>query len=482
MRRWAWVWLPVAFFVMCAGWALTSPPGSSPDDDFHLTSIWCASGTQDGRCELVEGAPLKRLVPAGVVDAEKCFAFDGDVSAGCVAGIPDKMVATDRVNATAGLYPPVYYRTMAFLVGPDVERSVLAMRLFNAALASVLLALLIRVVPPGIRRATLITVAVTFVPLGLFVVASTNPSGWSLVGLLFYWGFGLSLLHRSHWRNRRTWLIAVATIVTGVMAAGSRVDAAAYVILASVLVLILAGPSRWRRAWPSTAIVVLVTLFAGITFLLQGTPAGEAETMGTASRGVGLLLTNAVYLPVLLQQAVGGGALGWNDTVMPPLVGVVGVLALGAVAYCGLSVMTRRKAVAAVVAGVALVAIPLAFLQKEGLGVGEVVQPRYLLPLMALLIVVLSLGPRVGVPIPMNRTPAVALAAGLSVSAVLAYWANAQRYFAGGTFGLFDLKIDPAWLSATGVPLWLTTLMTAAASVVFVSGVLVFMRPPALRG
>ena len=58
MRRWAWVWLPVAFFVMCAGWALTSPPGSSPDDDFHLTSIWCAAGTQDGRCELVEGAPL----------------------------------------------------------------------------------------------------------------------------------------------------------------------------------------------------------------------------------------------------------------------------------------------------------------------------------------------------------------------------------------------------------------------------------------
>ena len=77
---------------------------------------------------------------------------------------------------------------------------------------------------------------------------------------------------------------------------------------------------------------------------------------------------------------------------------------------------------------------------------------------------------------------ALVLAVGLSLSAVLAYWANAHRYFAGGTFGLFDLKIDPAWLSATGVPLWLTTLMTAAASVVFVSGVLVFMRPPALRG
>ena len=94
---------------------------------------------------------------ARVVDAEKCFAFDGDVSAGCVAGIPDEMVATDRVNATAGLYPPVYYRTMAFLVGPDIERSVLVMRLFNAALASVLLALLIRIVPLGIRRATLST-------------------------------------------------------------------------------------------------------------------------------------------------------------------------------------------------------------------------------------------------------------------------------------------------------------------------------------
>lgn len=481
MRRWSWAWLPVAFFVMCAGWALTSPPGSSPDDDFHLTSIWCAAGTQAGRCEEVPGQLLQRSVPAAVVNAEKCFAFDPAVSAGCVESIPDEMVATDRVNETAGLYPRLYYRTMAVFVGPDVERSVLMMRLFNAALASLLLALLIRVAPAGIRRATLLAVTVTFIPLGLFVVSSTNPSGWSLVGLTLYWAFALSLMHRRDWRNRRTWLVAAASVLTGLMAAGSRVDAAAFVVLASALVLVLAGPSRWRSAWPSTAVVAAVTVYAGLSYLLQGTPAGESETMGTAARGAGLLLTNAVYLPVLFQQAVGGGALGWNDTILPPLVAVVGTLALGAIAYCGLSVMTRRKAVAASLSAVALVAIPLLFLQKEGLGVGEVVQPRYLLPLITLLIGVLCLGPRVGAPLVMNRTPALVLAVGLSATAVLAYWANAHRYFAGTDFGLFDPKIDPAWLSATGVPLWLTTLMTAAASVVFVSGVLVFVRPSAPR-
>ena len=50
MRRWAWIWLPLAFFVTCAGWALASPVGAAPDDDYHLASIWCAQGEREGVC------------------------------------------------------------------------------------------------------------------------------------------------------------------------------------------------------------------------------------------------------------------------------------------------------------------------------------------------------------------------------------------------------------------------------------------------
>ena len=483
VRRWLWLLLPLAFFIMCAGWALTSPPGSSPDDDFHLTSIWCADGSVAGRCEDVPGEPTSRLVPSRVVNAASCFAFHPEVSAQCVSTQPTGLVATDRVNQANGLYPGLYYRVMGVLVGPDVEHSVLVMRLVNSAIAALLLALILRITPPGIRQAATVALAVTFVPLGLFLVPSTNPSGWAVVGLLAFWAFGLALVHRSDWRNRRTWLLAAATVVSGVMAVGSRVDAAAFVVLVAVVVGILAGWRRLRTNGAASALVAVVAVAGAITYLAHGTPAGGAEPgQAVQDAGLGHLLTNAVYLPLLVQQAVGFGALGWNDTTVPPLVPFVGVLGIGALAYAGLALLTVRKTAALIVTIAALIVVPLAFLQKEGLGVGEVVQPRYVLPLLALVLAVLGLGPRVARPLALARAPMIVLAAGLSVSAVLSFWANAHRYFAGTTVGLFDPKVAPTWVSSTGVPLWLTTLATGAASIAFVTGVLVTVPRTALRG
>ena len=474
MTRLSWVWLPIAFLVMCSGWALTSPAGSSPDDDYHLSSIWCAQGVQAGVCEESAGDSMARLVPANVVRAADCFAFDPSINAGCtlVTRGDATLVETTRVNATAGYYPDQYYRVMSVFVGPDVERSVLMMRLFNIAVAALLLALMLRVVPAGIRSAALIAVTVTFIPLGIFVVASTNPSGWTVVGLGLYWAFALSLLHRRDWRNRRTWLIAIGAVITALMAVASRVDAAMYLVVASAAVVILTGPTRLRRAPISVAVVGILALLGAAAYLLAGTPGSgvDGQTIGTAKAGLGLLLTNMAYLPVLFQGVVGGWALGWNDTVLPPLVPVVGTLAMGAIAYRGLSWMDRRKAIGTLLALGALMAVPLAFLQKEGLGVGEVVQPRYLLPLLGLLLATLSLGPAVGRPLPLAARPAWVLAIGLATSAVLAFWANAHRYFAGDGFGLFDPKVAPAWSSSTGLPLWLITAGTVVAMAAFIAG------------
>ena len=55
--RWWRVVLPLALLVVFGSWAVTSPVGSSPDDDYHLSSIWCAGGERSGVCEVVEGEP-----------------------------------------------------------------------------------------------------------------------------------------------------------------------------------------------------------------------------------------------------------------------------------------------------------------------------------------------------------------------------------------------------------------------------------------
>ena len=483
MSRWFWVWIPLAFFVMCAGWALTSPVGAAPDDDYHLTSIWCAQGVRTGVCEESPTDPMARLVPRNVVQASDCYRFDGSVSAGCTATVRNDatLVETTRVNETVHLYPKGYYLTMSAFVGPDVEHSVLMMRLFNAAIAALLLAALLRLVPPGLAAAAVGAIAVTFIPLGVATVSSTNPSAWTIIGIGTYWAFAVAFLRHRNWRDRRGLLLAACTVVAAVLAMSSRVDANSYVLIATVLALTVSG---WRRALHTPgrlALLAALSIAAVITYLTVAPSAVGGEAFAETHAGAGLLLTNLAYLPVLFQGIVGGTQLGWNDTLMPPLIPVVGVIVLGALLYRGLQQPTRRILVTSGIAALALVAVPITFLQMQHLGVGEVVQPRYLLPLLTLLIGVVSLGPRLAVGLNLPRVPQVLIAGGLSVSAILAFWANAHRYFAGSGFGLFDPKVSPEWLSSTGLPLWLITICTGAASIAFVTGVFVVFLPSASR-
>ena len=471
----AWWALPIAFFVMCSGWALTSPVGSAPDDDFHLSSIWCAQGFKPGVCEESPANPSARLVPASVVGASDCFRFKADVSAGCATPIMDDaaLVETTRVNVTEKLYPPGFHAVMSVFVGPDVEQSVLVMRLFNVALAALVIAALLRLTPPGVASAATVAITATFVPLGLFVTASTNPSAWSIIGIGGYWAFALAYLRHRDWRDRRGLLLAAATVITAAMAIGSRVDASAYVVLATVIAITLAG---WKRSalTPGRLIfLAVVAATATVTYITVSpvdvvAPSGAA--MGTTDPGAGLFLTNLVYLPTLFQGIVGGWNLGWNDTLMPPFIPVVGTIVVGALLYRGLQEPTGRKLAATALAAGALVVVPIVFLQSQRLGVGEVVQPRYLLPLLTLLVGVVSLGPRLGRPLALPVAPAILIAVGLTLSAVLAFWANAHRYFAGNGFGLFDPKVEPAWTTATGVPLAVISVVTIIATAVFISG------------
>ena len=471
----AWWALPIAFFIMCSGWALTSPVGSAPDDDFHLSSIWCAQGIRAGVCEESPANPSARLVPASVVGASDCFRFKADVSAGCATPIMDDaaLVETERVNVTEKLYPPGFHAVMSVFVGPDVEQSVLVMRLFNVALAALVIAALLRLTPPGVASAATLAITATFVPLGLFVTASTNPSAWSIIGIGGYWAFALAYLCHRNWRDRRGLLLAAATLLTAAMAIGSRVDASAYVVLATVIAITLAG---WKRSALTPGRLVflgVVAATATVTYITVSpvdVVAPSGATMGTTDAGAGLFLTNLVYLPTLFQGIVGGWNLGWNDTLMPPFIPVIGTIVVGALLYRGLQEPTGRKLAAAAMAAGALVVVPIVFLQSQRLGVGEVVQPRYLLPLLTLLVGVVSLGSRLGRPLRLPVTPAVLIAVGLTLSAVLGFWANAHRYFAGNGFGLFDPKVEPAWTTATGVPLAVISVVTIIATAVFISG------------
>ena len=178
------VCVPILLFLTLVAWAYASTVGSSPDDDFHLASIWCGLGLREGLCE-DSGDPATRLVPDALLDAD-CYAHRPEISGACWDPAVEGLDETSRVN-TGPTYPPLFYAVMSVFAGPDIQTSVLLMRIANAALAVGLLTATYFALPRFLRPAVLVPTLVAVVPLGLFVMASTNPSSWALVSAAMVW-------------------------------------------------------------------------------------------------------------------------------------------------------------------------------------------------------------------------------------------------------------------------------------------------------
>lgn len=249
----------ISFFVLGACWALNSPVGSSPDDDFHLTTIWCQFGDREGACIEVEPTPRVVDVPASVALASVCYRFKPDVSGACADEVTGTARGVSRVND--GEYPGIFYSSMALFVGPDVTRSVIAMRLLNVLLASVLILASLTLPSRFASRAFALSFSVVLIPLGIFLVGSTNPSGWTFLGAATFWGFltsWLQLVHRI--QPLKSIVILFFLIVSVVLLIGARSDGA---LLALVICLAAAILQRDDR-----------TTERDVTWSIDLTPAG----------------------------------------------------------------------------------------------------------------------------------------------------------------------------------------------------------------
>src|SRR5690554_6631409 len=108
------VTVPVALLIALVSWGFASPVGASPDDDYHMASIWCGGGT-DELCQ--EGdAPGKMRVPETLIASSGCFAFQPESSATCAVEPSMELISTDRGNFVGG-YPPVFYWAMSAFSG-----------------------------------------------------------------------------------------------------------------------------------------------------------------------------------------------------------------------------------------------------------------------------------------------------------------------------------------------------------------------------
>jgi hypothetical protein len=438
-------------FVALAAWALASPVGASPDDDYHLVSIWCGAGEREGLCETPAGAEPggdTRVVPDDLFRESICYAFKPAVSASCQDGLEGgRMTETDRGNFE-GDYPPVFYGVMSIFAGENIQVSVLIMRFANAALFVGLLSVLTWLTPAARRSALVLPVVVTVVPLGMFIISSINASSWALLSAATLW---VSLNNYFEASGRRRWVFAALAGLALVIGAGARADSAAYAGLAIVGVLIL--QARRSRDFALSAILPIVLIAVAIAFYrLSGQSGAAVEGLDADdeyARPAWELFQALIAVPDLWVGALGKWGLGWLDTYMPALVWVSSFAVFAGVIFFGLSRPGVRKYIATGLMFAALWGVPALLQWQSHAAVGAYIQPRYILPLAILL---------VGFALVKTREPGTELSVAQIVGVVLALSAanslalhtNIRRYVTGSEVGGGNLSANAEWWWNTG--------------------------------
>lgn len=455
--------VPILLFIALAAWAFASPAGSSPDDDFHLPSIWCGLGEREGLCEPT-GNPETRMVPEALTDAS-CYAFESDKSARCWDAEATGTDTAKRLN-TAPLYPPLFYGTLSIFASPDVQTSVIVMRLFNAALYVGTLTAVFVALPRRIRPALVVSALGTLVPLGLFIVPSTNPSSWALLSAATVW---ICMYGATQTTGRRQVVLASLATFGGIIGAGARADAGIFALFGLLLAAVL-GVRRGRRlVVPAIASAVIVITSVG--FYL-GAKQGGALVNGLPTSNPPLTtdehLSNLLNIPSLWTGALGGWYLGWLDTPMPSMVAILASAVFFAAFGIGIHRLSRRHGIAVILTVAALWAVPFVLLAQSRAIVGAEVQPRYILPLMVIALGVASL--TTGAKETWSGSRTVFAGAALSAAAVVALHTNVNRY----TKGLDDISIDPGvraewWWSLAPSPAAIVVMGSIAFLAMFIA-------------
>ncbi|MGJ8720661.1 MAG: DUF2142 domain-containing protein [Salinibacterium amurskyense] len=464
-RRLGMIIAPLLVFAALAAWALSSPVGASPDDDFHLTSIWCATGDSQYCAETDDAGT--RLVPPAVA-RPACFAYDPEKSAGCQNSIDfTEGPTTETVRGNfAGGYPVVYYGAMSMFVGPDVHVSVFMMRVVNIALFVGIGVMLYLALPTNRRQILVWQWALTTVPLGLFVLSSNNPSSWALMGVGYGW---LALLGFYESSGVKRIVLGALFLLGAVMASGSRSDATVLFCLAVFAAVLLAMNKTRRFLWSSFLPVVGFIICA---LLFRASRSSEAVTSGVQDQlSFGVILRrvalNLTEVPSIWTGIYGQSwGLGWLDTSMPAVVWVSSLAAVIGVGFVAARANSMRKSFVLVVGAAALAMIPVTLLVLAGKDVGDDYQPRYLLPLVVVFIGALfftSGAQRVR----LSRAQMWIVVVALSGAQFVSLYLNTRRYVTGIDALSADLDAGREWwwnLLITPNAVWIVGSLCFAAA------------------
>jgi len=448
-RSLRWLVFVVALLAVGASWTLSSPPGSSPDDTFHVPSIWCSATADDSLCTDLGPAPDRDgyrdvEVPIAIGDDMACFRYNYFESAGC-----QTEPSTDRVEAQANddLYPEGYYWLMGPLASTNVAQSVAEIRIVNWIICFALLIGSIILAVPTIRRTATIALVATSVPLSVFLFASNNPSGIVVAAIPAAWiGYSSGLRHTD--RRKRNASLALATFAT-VFALFMRSDAGIYVVISLATVVMAAPPTVSKALRIRLLTVVGALALVGIVVATITRYPGAGVTVGMRQvdfdRSLwGILFENLQSVSELWTGAIGDQPLGWLDTPVPQTTRFIMTSIFVLLVVSGIVRSSRAARRPTYIVLAALFVIPMYLMALDRSFVGEGFQARYLLPLLPILAMCSLADDAEKGMLPSRRALLVGVSL-IGLAHTFALHANIRRYVTGIEVYGYDLDKNREW-------------------------------------
>jgi hypothetical protein len=355
-------------FLILLGWAVGSPPGSSPDEDIHLTSAWCYSKYQGATCE---------TVPLRLVEIGKCYFKDSGTISTCEKSIPKDEVSPERIYNDNS-----YYDFLANFVSLEsIDKSTIQIRLVNSFLSAISILVLVLLTSRLIYLPIMISWLVVNIPLGFFILSSVNPSSWIYIFSFLF----LPLTYRIFTEKNQIYLFItkfLILVLSCLLALNARPDTLLFATIFGTTLLPVFFSSKIKKLGIRIAIY-LSTLFISTYLMLSIWSRSNLVNFRESKISSWEIITS---LPSITTGVFGGWGLGSLETTMPPVTYVGSFVIVLALLFYGLRFINLPEAVSIFLIGLFAFIVPFFVLLRSNLRVGEWYQPRYILPIFYVLI------------------------------------------------------------------------------------------------
>ena len=443
--------------MLTTAWGLSSPPGSSPDEDFHAASIACAAGDSKF-CEVLEtnqsGKPVKAKVPERIESVCYYTAFPAQ-DASCIYEQLDRSAETSRLNQS--LISGSFYSVMNTFMGDDYESSIRSMRIFNSAIFSLLLFLALVTVLPQVQRGITLMTMTAMVPFATFFIPSINLSSWTITGTLFTWIFLYSLasvIAQPHQLVRKL-LLAAGLILSVTLALGSRGDSALYLSVAAISVVIV----KWSKTGTALRWVLglaAVAFFSVALFFQSARARNLSDVITENLQSPGKFLELTIELPTVIAGIIGSSAptfndnpffyygLGWHEVQMPTLVILITLFTLGGLIFALIPGARKATIFTTLFVVIMMIAIQMFAVASYSYSGEFIATPRYMTPLF-LVSVVLFFSLVQTKSNFLSNAQLVWLFLAMPAASAIALLTTIRRYTVGQGETWFQLDFEPNW-------------------------------------